>query len=134
MSGWRATCQGKKIGGRWIEGENLLHINQLELKAAFLALQAFSKNLSNKHILIQLDNKTATTYINKMGWDCIKTAHTISNSNLGVVFAEESNSHLRIYPRKVQFDCRLGKQKFHRQQQLEVEPKHFQKSMALFGQ
>lgn len=43
------------------------HINLLELKAAFLALQAFVKDQSHKVVLLKLDNTTAATYVNKMG-------------------------------------------------------------------
>ena len=67
QDGGGATSQDVIIGGLWIGEEKLLHINQLELKAAFLALQAFSKGLMKKHVLLQLDNKTAMAYINKMG-------------------------------------------------------------------
>jgi hypothetical protein len=63
LSEWWATSQGVNIGGFWIGEEKLLHINQLELKTAFLALHAFSKGLMNKHILLQLDNKKAMAYI-----------------------------------------------------------------------
>ena len=57
-----------KIGGRWNWEEKLKsHINWLELKAAFLALQAFLPQLKHQHVQIGIDNKTAMTYINKLG-------------------------------------------------------------------
>jgi hypothetical protein len=33
--GWGAVCADKKAGGRWLPSEAALHINILELKAAF---------------------------------------------------------------------------------------------------
>ena len=47
--------------------ESEKHINLLELKAAFLALKFFAKNLTNKQIFLRIDNITALAYINKMG-------------------------------------------------------------------
>jgi hypothetical protein len=49
------------------ETEKLDHINYLELKAIYLALQCFTKNLANQYILIRSDNTTAVSYINRMG-------------------------------------------------------------------
>lgn len=44
-----------------------MHINYLELKAAFFGLECFAKNLSHCDILIRIDNTTAIAYINNMG-------------------------------------------------------------------
>ena len=62
--GWGAHLNLAKIGGRWNWEEKLKsHINWLELKAAFLALQAFLPQLKHQHIQIGIDNKTAMTYV-----------------------------------------------------------------------
>jgi hypothetical protein len=37
------------------------------VKAIYLALQCFTKNLTNQYILIRSDNTTAVSYINRMG-------------------------------------------------------------------
>ena len=43
--GWGAHLNLEKIGGRWVWEEKVdTHINMLELKAAFFALQAFLPN------------------------------------------------------------------------------------------
>ena len=66
--GWGAHLNLAKIGGQWNWEEKLKsHINWLELKAAFLALQAFLPQLKHQHVQIGIDNKTAMTYINKLG-------------------------------------------------------------------
>ena len=58
----------EKVGGRWIWVEKVdTHINILELKAAFFALQAFLPQLKQQHIQFGIDNKTAVAYINKLG-------------------------------------------------------------------
>lgn len=54
-------------GGRWTTDEMNLHINCLELKAAFFSLQAFCSEMSNKHIKIEMDNTTAVAYVNHKG-------------------------------------------------------------------
>ena len=66
--GWGAHLNLAKIGGQWNWEEKVKsHINWLELKAAFLALQAFLPQLKHQHVQIGIDNKTAMTYINKLG-------------------------------------------------------------------
>ena len=47
--------------------ESSLHINVLELTAAWFALKSFESLVSGKHVLIQMDNRTVVTYLNKMG-------------------------------------------------------------------
>ena len=66
-SGWGAACQGLRTGGRWTLSESVFHINYLELKAAFLALQTFMKQKNNVGVLLRMDNQTAIAYVNKMG-------------------------------------------------------------------
>jgi len=63
-SGWGA---GVATGGKWTAEEAGLHINSLELKAMFLALQSFLKDKTNVAVLIRSDNRTAIAYLNKMG-------------------------------------------------------------------
>ena len=65
--GWGATYGKLPTNGRWSKQESDLHINVLELKATFLAVQAFLKNQSNLAVKLRLDNTTAVTYINNQG-------------------------------------------------------------------
>lgn len=66
-TGWGAFCNGNKAHGQWSPDQSRLHINQLELKAAFLAIKCFASDLSNCEVFLRIDNTTAMTYINKMG-------------------------------------------------------------------
>ena len=70
-SGWGATDLHTSTGGRWNMEElakaQLAGINFLEIRAAFLALQAYCKYRRNVHVLIRIDNVTAVTYLNNMG-------------------------------------------------------------------
>ncbi|XP_031555133.1 uncharacterized protein LOC116292034 [Actinia tenebrosa] len=65
--GWGAIYGEQKAGGRWMSSEATLHINVLELKAAFFALKCFCSNLDTQHVRIFIDNTTAVSYINNMG-------------------------------------------------------------------
>ena len=65
--GWGATYQESQTGGMWMTEERRLHINVLELKAAFLALQLFVTHRRRTHVLIRIDNTTAIAYLNKKG-------------------------------------------------------------------
>ena len=53
--------------GKWSEKEENLHINFLELIAAKFAIPTFTKEQSNIAIHLQIDNKTALSYLLKMG-------------------------------------------------------------------
>ena len=43
--GWGCEFQGTRTGGAWLPAESQFHINYLELKAAFFALQCFQTKL-----------------------------------------------------------------------------------------
>ncbi|CAK1603085.1 unnamed protein product [Parnassius mnemosyne] len=66
-TGWGASCAGQTASGPWTEQESELHINTLELKAAFFGLKSFTKGLKNIEILLRIDNTTAIAYINRLG-------------------------------------------------------------------
>ena len=76
--GWGAHLQGQRTGGQWTEEEAKAHINCLELKAAFLALQSFSTTISGTHVRLELDNTTAVSYINCMGGSHSKECNSLA--------------------------------------------------------
>lgn len=55
------------FSGLWSKSDSELHINFLEMKAAFLSLQYFCSGLSDKHVRLYLDNTVAIKYLDKMG-------------------------------------------------------------------
>lgn len=67
LTGWGAACGNQRTHGWWSEETKTLHINALELTAAFYALKCFATNLRNCNILLRLDNTTALSYINRFG-------------------------------------------------------------------
>ena len=77
-SGWGAACQGIRTGGRWTPSESVYHINYLELKAAFLALQTFMRQKSRVGVLLRMDNRTAIAYVNKMGGPTLSPLCTLA--------------------------------------------------------
>ena len=67
LKGWGCSLDDKSTGGPWNEVEKKSHINVLEIKAAFLALQCFKTSFQGKHVRLMVDNTTAVACINKMG-------------------------------------------------------------------
>lgn len=65
--GWGASCNGQNTGGPWTPEESALHINYLELKAAFFALRSLVPKMRDACILLRLDNVTAIAFLNRMG-------------------------------------------------------------------
>ena len=78
LQGWSATWQGRATGDRWSVEEADQHINCLELKAAILAFKSFPGEgtqlllqglgqLCPHQILLETENTTAVTYVNRRG-------------------------------------------------------------------
>jgi len=67
LTGWGASSASDRTHGWWSNEEKELHINALELKAAFYGLKCFASGLSNCEILLRIDNTTAIAYINRFG-------------------------------------------------------------------
>ena len=66
-SGWGAHLLDQNVSGVWSAQEKLLHINLLEMKALFLALQAFQEDVAVRHVTAMCDNSTVVAYVNKQG-------------------------------------------------------------------
>ena len=69
MQGWGAINKTSHeiVSGFWSDKEKDAHINVLEMKAAYLALQQFCSSKEGIHIKLYLDNTVAIKYLNKMG-------------------------------------------------------------------
>ena len=66
-SGWGAHLLDQNVSGVWSAQEKLLHIDLLEMKALFLALQAFQEDVAGHHVTAMCDNSTVVAYVNKQG-------------------------------------------------------------------
>ena len=64
-TGLGATLGDQSTGGNWCQQEIELHINVLEMKAAYFAL--FVLKLTGKHVIQTLDNSTVVFVIDNMG-------------------------------------------------------------------
>ena len=65
--GWGAHSNGRITGGRWSLDEAAHHINWLELKACFLALQSFIADKSAISVHLKSDKATAVAYLHHFG-------------------------------------------------------------------
>ncbi|VDI17049.1 Hypothetical predicted protein [Mytilus galloprovincialis] len=67
--GWGAVdvAQNIRMGGPWDETEKALHINALELKAAEFGLKSLTKDKTDIHVHLKMDNVSAVAHINRMG-------------------------------------------------------------------
>ncbi|VDH93156.1 Hypothetical predicted protein [Mytilus galloprovincialis] len=76
--GWGAVMNKVSIGGPWLQSEKSFHINALELIAVTHAVKSFLKDRHNLQVLIQTDNITTMTYINKMGGTVSKVCNKLA--------------------------------------------------------
>ena len=65
-SGWGTHLLDRVASGVWSE-QKLLHINLLEMKALFLALQSFQELVAGCRVAAMCDNSMVLAYINKQG-------------------------------------------------------------------
>ena len=65
--GWGAHLLDQHVSGVWSDQEKLLHINLLEMKALFLALQSFREDVIGHHVTAMCNNSTVVAYVNKQG-------------------------------------------------------------------
>ena len=91
-TGWGVACGEETANGRWGETEKDLHINLLELMAAFFGLKIFAKQLKNCQILLRIDNTTAISYVNRMGG--IRFPHLNKITKELWQWCEEKNIHV----------------------------------------
>ena len=66
-SGWGSHLLDRVVSGVWSDQEKLLHINLLELKALFLALQSFQELVAGRHVTAMCDNSVVVAYVKKQG-------------------------------------------------------------------
>ena len=64
--GWGVHLLDRVVSGVWWE-QKLLHVNLLEMKALFLALQSFQELVARRRVTEMCDNSTVVAYINKQG-------------------------------------------------------------------
>ena len=66
-SGWGAHLLDHSASGLWSDQETSLHINILEMKTLFLALQTFRDVITNQRVTAMCDNSTVVAYVCKQG-------------------------------------------------------------------
>ncbi|MDD9816660.1 MAG: reverse transcriptase domain-containing protein, partial [Gammaproteobacteria bacterium] len=99
--GWGAHCQDIQTGGPWTREEARYHINTLELKAAFLALQTFAGRLTHSHILLLMDNRTAIAFINRKGGTHSKELSDLACNMWGWCLKKHLTIHAQHIPGKM---------------------------------
>jgi hypothetical protein len=67
LTGWGAEKNNVFTRVFWCGEERSMHINVLELIAAFNSLKSFCSSFQNCKILIRMDSTTGIAYINKGG-------------------------------------------------------------------
>ena len=68
-SGWGAHLEplGLEVQGLWDVAFQDLHINNLELRAVFLALQHFQSHIYNSCVMVASNNSSVVAYLKKQG-------------------------------------------------------------------
>ena len=107
-SSWGAFCNGVSTGGKWSEKETNLHINVLESIAAKIAILTFTKGQSHTAIQLQIDNKTALSYLLKMGGYILQRTPAHQQVNLELPSQQTNCNVCRVPSECSKCACRLG--------------------------
>ena len=91
-SGWGAYLLDRVVSRVWSEQEKSLHINLLEMRALFLALQSFQELVAGRHVTAMCDNSTVVAYINKQGGTVSRSLCSLASQHLR--WTESLNVHL----------------------------------------
>lgn len=65
-TGWGAHYKGLLAQGRWRHRQTEVS-NVIELRAALCALKAFHPQIQGTSMIVQMDNRTAVTYVKRHG-------------------------------------------------------------------
>ncbi len=79
--------------GVWSPLEDSLHINVLECRTVFLALQTFLPSVKNRNVLIETNNTTTLAYINKEGGT--RSFHVYMETIDPLLWCHEKNVKIR---------------------------------------
>lgn len=93
------------MGGLWSKEESAAHVNWLESKAAFLALQCYVRRLCSSHILLFMDSQAVITYIST-GW-ALSEAMRPGPGDVGVMHPQENITQCGTPVRMTQRDGRF---------------------------
>ena len=127
--GGGATADNTSIGGRWSPEESQQHINVLELKAAYLAVQAFTRNRKPPpaHILLRMDNTTAVAYLNKRGGHTLAIPVSDSAGTLVSCAQDQILGDSDTYSRYTQCRCRHSFSPIQPQGGMDIGSQHISK-------
>ena len=98
LVGWGAHLLDHYVSGLWSEEERQSHINLLELKAVFLALQAFQHRVSGQTVALMCDNATVVAYINKQGGTVSRSLCLLTKELLSWTEANSVTLRARFLP------------------------------------
>ena len=107
LDGWGAHLDSHMASGIWPVEWKGQHINVLELRAVFLALQAFTVHVQSRSILLATDNKTVAAHIHKQGGDSFQDPVQSDNAGCIVVCRAQGSPEGTVPPREIEHLGRL---------------------------
>ena len=104
--GWGTCINECTARGTWSLPGSKLHIYYLELKAVFLALQEFQDLCIHKIVIVETDNTTVVSYINKEGGRKSGPLGGSTMENLDLVHQKSSDSQSPTHSRPAECGSR----------------------------
>ena len=100
LEGWGAHIESLMASGFWPLELKSQHINDLEMKAVWLALQAFAPHIQGHSVLLVTDSTTVSAYINRrgVGERGTRGSHSYTLCNLAVeivLWCAKNRTHIK---------------------------------------
>ncbi|EFN70496.1 hypothetical protein EAG_00458, partial [Camponotus floridanus] len=133
-TGWGVFCESQRSHGYWKAEDLELHINLLELMAAFFGLKCFASNKRHCNILLRLDNTTAIAYINRMRDSRYEGLSTLAREIWQWCEQREIWITASYIPSKENAEADYESRKLQPETEFELDNSAFQKIVKVFGQ
>lgn len=93
--GWGAQLGDTNIVGSWTDSQKTWHANKKEMFAVYAAIRQNQQQLQNAQILLQTDNRTVVSYINKEGGT--KSRKLLHQTRQLLAVLDKQNIHLTAH-------------------------------------
>ena len=132
--GWGAQCQQIRTGGQWTTQElKNTDINILEMKAAMLAIQTFTKGMKDIAVHLKSDNTTTLAYLAKMGGTKNLTILKLSQEIWEYLLSNKISLTVEYIPGKLNTEADWESRNHYDSSEWKLDPNIFQKLCQIWG-
>ena len=132
--GWGAQCQRIRTGGLWTTQElKNTDINILEMRAAMLAIQTFTKGKKDLAVHLKSDNTTTLSYLAKMGGTKNLTILGLTQEIWEYLLTNRISLTVEYIPGKMNTEADWESRNHYDSSEWKLDPQIFQQLCKIWG-